>query len=137
MMTVVLTYLSFALAVSGLVAQVTLGATRRRKAFVAVVITSLVVLSGFAAYEAAMHARRVEVTSQQIVRVLGSGLKTFDELAESLNRPDLSHLSESLEALIEANRVGQRIVDVRDDYGRRLRVRGYYLVIGNHDGVPR
>jgi hypothetical protein len=134
-------YLSFALAVCGLFLQVIEILERRKRGagksarladrLILVVILVLVVSTGFAVYESIAHARRVSITSAAIERALESGLKTNEELAEAVNARDADILGESLAKLIAEKRVGQKILTLRDDEGRRLRTRGFYLIEQN------
>jgi len=125
--TLFLTYLSFGIAVAGLIAQI-YGPDARRKTLVVISIVLLVVLTGFGSYEAHMHGRRVDNTAGEVVRRLNNGLATLDELTEGVSQTNWNYLSEALDSLTDANRVGQRFLTVRDDYGHHFRVRGYYLV---------
>ena len=72
------------------------------------------------------HAKRVLATTEKIVAVLGSGLKTIDQLYEESFPADFSTVSESLGKLIEANTVDHRVADVKDTAGLPYRVRLYF-----------
>ena len=122
-----LPYISFALSLGGLVVRVFLRSDSRKLTVLGIVITCLVVLTGVGIYQSLSHKRRVEAAAKEIVGALGNSTRTFDELQEILYKPDFPLTTEALDALVSTNKVGQKILDVRDELGRHFRVRGYYV----------
>ena len=122
-----LPYLSFALSLSGLVVRVFLPSDSRKITVLGIVFTCLVVITGAGFYQAISHKRHVEATAKEIVTTLRSGTKTLDEVHENLYKADFRITTEALDGLVVTNKVDQKILRVRDDLGRRLRVRTYYL----------
>ena len=121
--------ISFALSLAGLLVRF-IFPDSRKLTVLGILLTCLVVMTGAALYQAVNHERRVELVADQIVTALGSETKTFDELHEELYKSDLSTTTEALDSLVMAKKVGQRILEVRDNFGTGFRVRGYYAMGG-------
>jgi len=99
----------------------------RKMYLLLVVILSLIVL--IAAAEISLiiqHQRRVERVSQQITRELGPDVKDFQQLLQGLHEPEYSVASEAVDELVEANQIGHKILDLRDDNGLMYPVEVYY-----------
>lgn len=123
-----LPYISFALSLGGLIVRVFLPSDSRKVAVLGIVITCLVVITGVGFYQAISHKRHVEAAANEIVSTLRGGTKTLDEIHENLYKTDFRITTEALDGLVATAKVGQKISNVRDDLGRRFRVRTYYLV---------
>ena len=128
-----LPYISFALSLSGLVVRVFLPSDSRKIMVLGIVITCLVVITGVGFYQAIIHKQHVEATANEIVTTLHSGTKTLDEVHENLYKADFRITTEALDRLVATNKVGQKILKVRDDLGRRFRVRSYYLITEDNE----
>lgn len=128
-----LPYLSFALSLSGLLVRVFLPSDSRKITVLGIVITCLVVITSFGFYQAINHKRHVEATANEIVTILHGGTKTLDEVQENLYKADFRVTTEALDGLVATDTVGHRILKVRDDLGRRFRVRAYYLITKDNE----
>lgn len=120
-----LPYISFAFSLSGLILQLFAPASRK-KVLLVTVITSLAVMTGVAAWNAAAHEREVATAMREIVVALDGNAETFDQIAEALNKPDFRVISEALDRLIEDGKVGHQLLEVRDDHDRHFRTRVYF-----------
>lgn len=124
----ILPYCNFALAIAGLVVRVFLRPDSRKATILGIVIIFMVVMTGVGAFQAINHERLVDATSREIITVLASDTRTFDQISQALYKPDLRVATEALDDLVKTKIVGHQMLDVRDDIGRRFSVRGYYLL---------
>lgn len=124
-----LPYLSFALSLGGLAAQLFLSSSPRKSVVLLIVATCLVVITGMGWYEVYSHARNVEEVSAEIVTALGTDTMTFDELYQALFKVDLGVATEALDALVRDKRVGHKLLEARDSSGNSYTFRAYYLSV--------
>lgn len=123
-----LPYFNFALAIAGLAVRVFLRSDSRKATILGVIIIFMLVITSVGVLQTINYERLVEAASREIIAVLGSETKTFDQIYQALYKPDLRVVTAALDELVKTRIVGHHILDVRDDIGRRFSVRGYYLL---------
>lgn len=121
-----LPYLSFALSLGCLTAQLLFPPGSKKSAALLIVATCLVVITSVGLYEAHAHTKRIEEVGDEIATVLGSDTKTFDEIYQDLFKVDLGVATEALDDLVKDKRVGQKLLEARDSFGKTFTFRGYY-----------
>jgi hypothetical protein len=122
-----LPYLSFALSLGGLAAQLLFPPGSKKSATLLIVATCLVVITGAGLYEAHAHTKRIEEIGDEIASVLGNETKTFDEIYQALFKVDLGVAIEALDDLVKDKRVVQKLLEARDSFGTTFTFRGYYV----------
>jgi len=126
----VLQLISFAFGFAGFVGGLLPKDSVRRRSFLIVLVACLVafVATGSASvwqtHQRSIHVREV---SEEILRILGKEAKSIDQLQEGLPFEGFGTVSEALAVLVKANKVGHRVVEVRDDADLRYRARLYFV----------
>ena len=100
----------------------------KTRTILVIVTSSLVLLSGVAVFLTWQHQHRVDMTSQEILRVIGPDVKTFDQVFQSLFQPEFPIANEAMGQLVKDGRVGYRQLEVRDDKGVGYTAGGYYRI---------
>lgn len=125
----VLPLVSFALGFAGFVGGLLrMDSSRTRKSVVVLLacLVAFVATSSTSFWQSHERYVHIQEVSEQMLGILGSEARTIDQLHEGLPFEDLGTVSEALALLIKANKVGHRVVDVRDDANLRYRARLFF-----------
>lgn len=118
---------SFAIALAGLIIRLICPSGPRKETMIVTVISFLALMTGVALHEAHQHDQRVHAVSKEIVTIIGNDIKTFDQVYEALFKVDFAVANEAIDILVASNKVGHKFLELHDDSGDRIRVRGYYV----------
>jgi hypothetical protein len=77
----------------------------KTKIVLVVTVSLLIMLSSFAVLLSWQHERQVEMTSQDILNVIGPDVKTFDQVFHSLFQPEFPIANEAMGRLIKEGRI--------------------------------
>lgn len=118
---------SFSIAIAGLLIRIFYPSGPKKETLIITVIAFLVLLSGITLWERSLYNRRVEGVATEIVKIIGNEIMTFDQVHEALYKVDFAVANEAIDKLIGNNRLGYRLLELRDDFGNRFRTRGYFV----------
>jgi hypothetical protein len=125
----VISLVSFALGFAGFVGSLLSNSSSRTRFWVIMLLACLVafVATGSVSFWQS-HQRfvHVQTVSEEILRILGKEAKTIDQLHEGLMFEHFGTVSEALGELVKANKVGHRVVEVKDGADLPYRTRLYF-----------
>lgn len=99
----------------------------KKKVLVAIVaLVALIVISTLTYIDVQRHDHHIKYVSGEIIEILGTNSKTFDQLYEELYFTSVSDLNEALGILITNGNVGHKILEVDDNRGEKYRVKCFY-----------
>lgn len=78
-------------------------------------------------WQAHQRSVHLQAVSEELLRILGNEAKTIDQLHEGLLFEDFATVTESLGMLVKLNKVGHRVIEMRDDANLRYLGRLYFV----------